>query len=223
MGWQQHISDEWLSILPRPVNLTNESDVANLYALIAWDGYSFVILDTLARCMVGADENSAKDSGVVVHSMTRLLDATPDGRGVVLGVHHAGKDGKTLRGSSAFEGGVDTTYFTDRDEGVITLTREKRKDGPEHDHHLLRIDPITGTESAVISGHREGGQTPRGQALLSTFVQLFGETGASKSELRAASDMSQGTFYRALSDLLKAGEINNIGTAQRPFYKLAGQ
>ena len=89
--------------------------MANLAALIVWGGYSFVILDTLARCMVGADENSAKDCGVVVDAMTRLLGRTPGGRGVILGVHHAGKDGKTLRGSSAFEGAADTVYFTSRD------------------------------------------------------------------------------------------------------------
>src|SRR6202035_2917006 len=57
--------------------------------------YSFVILDTLARCMVGADENSAKDAGIVVDAMTQLLASTPGGRGVILGVHHAGKYAKT--------------------------------------------------------------------------------------------------------------------------------
>jgi hypothetical protein len=45
-------------------------------------------------------------------------------------------------------------YFTDRAAGVFTLEREKRKDGPEVDHHELKIDPISGTGSAVISVHR---------------------------------------------------------------------
>jgi hypothetical protein len=34
------------------------------------------------------------------------------------------------------------------------MTREKRKDGPENDHHLLKLDPIPGTESCVISVSR---------------------------------------------------------------------
>jgi hypothetical protein len=59
-----------------------------------WGGHDFIILDTLARCMVGADEDSAKDCGIVVDALTRLLSHTPGGRGVALGVHHAGKDGK---------------------------------------------------------------------------------------------------------------------------------
>jgi hypothetical protein len=167
-GWRTTIADEWLSILPVPVNLTRLSDVTNLAALISWGGYGFVILDTLARCMVGSDENSAKDCGIVVDSMSKLLGATLNGRGVILGVHHAGKDGTTLRGSSVFEGAADTVYFTDRDEmGWIGLTREKRKDGPEHDHHVLRVTPMPGTDSAVIeAGSRP--DTPRGECKVST-------------------------------------------------------
>lgn len=93
-GWHTKIGDGDLHILPVPVNLTRPLDVANLAALIGWGGYSFVVLDTLARCMVGADENSAKDCGIVIDAMIRLLSHTPGGRGVLLGVHHAGKDGK---------------------------------------------------------------------------------------------------------------------------------
>jgi len=154
-----------------------------------------------------------------VDAMIRLLTHTPGGRGVMLGVHHAGKDGRTLRGSSVFEGAADTVYFSCRDGAVITLDREKRKDGPEFDHHQLIIDPIEGTNSAVISVHRGGGQTDRADRLLSTFVHHFSGTGASKSELRLVADMAQGTFYRALSDLLQSGELVNTGTDKRPFYK----
>jgi hypothetical protein len=154
IGWQTNISDESLSILPFPVNLTNATEVANLRAVIEWGGYGFVILDTLARCMVGADENSAQDGGIVIDAMTRLLASTPGGRGVVLGVHHTGKDGKTLRGSSAFESGADTVYCAARDENLISLTREKRKDGPETDTHLLVFDAMPGTGSGVMSVSR---------------------------------------------------------------------
>lgn len=222
-GWQTKIDDAGLHILPSPVNLTRTPDVLALMALIEDRGYDFVILDTLARCMVGADENSAKDTGVVVDAMTRLLEHTPGGRGVILGVHHAGKDGKTLRGSSAFESGVDCVYFTSRDGDVINLERQKRKDGPEHDAHELRIDPVPGTGSAGISVHRGGGQTQRADKLLTTFVHHFSTTGASKAELRKVADMPDTTFFRAVSDLVKSGDLINEGTDKRPYYRLAPQ
>jgi hypothetical protein len=220
-GWQTEIPDGSLEILPRPVNLTKIVDVMNLAALISWGGYGFVVLDTLARCMVGADENSAKDCGIVVEAMSLLLGSTPGGRGVILGVHHAGKDGKTLRGSSAFEAAADIVYSTARDGGVITLNREKRKDGPEHDRHELKIDPIKGTNSAAISVHRGVDKPERADKLLSTLVHHFATTGASKAELRKVADMPDVTFYRAVSDLLKCGDLINEGTDKRPFYKVA--
>jgi hypothetical protein len=227
VGWQKALSDDSLHILPVPVNLTNAAEINNLCALVSWGGYSLVVLDTLARCMVGADENSAKDCGIVVDSMTRLLASTPSQRGVVLGVHHAGKDGKTLRGSSAFEAAADTVYFTARDGGVITLDREKRKDGPETDSHQLEIDPMPGTSSAVVSRARsvpDGlGTNQFAEQLYSIFVQSFSGTGATKTELRlAAKDagMSTGSFYRALSDLVESKRLLNTGTERLPFYKL---
>jgi hypothetical protein len=223
-GWQTVIADSGeLEILGKPVNLTRPLDVANLADLIGWGGYSFVILDTLARCMVGSDENSAKDCGIVVDAMTRLLGQTPQGRGVILGVHHAGKDGKTFRGSTAFEAGADTVYSSIRDGGVTTLNREKRKDGPEHDRHELKIDPVKGSNSAVISVHRGVDKPERADKLLSIFVHHFSATGASKSELRSVAEMPEATFFRAVSDLLKSGDIVNEGTEKRPFYKVATQ
>ena len=219
-GWQTTISDKDLAVLPMPVNLTRALDVANLSALISWGGYSFVILDTLARCMVGADENSAKDCGIVVDAMTRLLRHTPEGRGVILGVHHAGKDGKTLRGSSAFESGADTVYSTIKDGAVITLNREKRKDGPEYDRHQLKLDPIQGSGSAVLGVDRRVDKPERADRLLSTFIHHFVHTGASKADLRKVAEMPDATFFRAISDLLECGDLINDGTEKRPFYKV---
>jgi hypothetical protein len=227
-GWQTKIDDDTLSILPVPVNLTNATEVANLRALIEWGGYGFVILDTLARCMVGADENSAQDGGIVVDALTRLLASTPGGRGVVLGVHHTGKDGKTLRGSSAFESGADTVYCATRDENLISLIREKRKDGPENDSHLLVFEPMPGSDSGVMNASRgvsQGGETThRAATLRSIMSQSFRLTGASVAQLRqiAVDDgaLTRATFYRAVSDLVESGWLINTGSEKRPFYQV---
>ncbi|ORA21351.1 AAA family ATPase [Mycobacterium aquaticum] len=231
VGWQNMIGDEWLAIMPHPVNLTRSVDVANLIHLIEWGGYGFVILDTLARCMVGADENSAKDCGIVVDALTRLLASTPGGRGVVLGVHHAGKDGKTLRGSSAFESGADTVYFAERDGQLISLTREKRKDGPENDSHLLVFDPMPGTGSGVMSSGQSVISGDPGETRVATLrlimSQHFRLSGATPTQLRQLAvdegPMTRATFYRAISDLLESGWLVNTGTDKRPFYWIASE
>jgi hypothetical protein len=217
-GWDRNIGDESFGVLPRPINLTHPGEITALGDLIEWNGYGLVVIDTLARCMVGADENSAKDCGQVVDALARLRESTPGGRGVILGVHHTGKDGKTFRGSSAFEAGADTVYSVVKDGGLITLDREKRKDGPKHDRHDLKLDLVPGTESGVISVHRQVNRPERADKLLSTFVQHFGSTGASKSDLRAAAGMDPATFFRAVNDLVQCGDLTNTGTDKRPFY-----
>ncbi|OBK91480.1 hypothetical protein A5648_14050 [Mycolicibacter sinensis] len=218
-GWQVQIPDERFHVLPRPVNLTRPLEAAELVTVVADGGYGMVVLDTLARCMVGGDENHARDTGLVIDVMSQLREATPGGLGVVLGVHHTGKDGKTLRGSSSLEAGVDTVYSLTAEGRQITLDREKRKDGPPVDRHVLKIDPVEGTGSAVISLHFGVECSPRNDALYSAFLQHFSTTGATNTELRKVTDLSEGSYYRARDDLLKRGLLVNTGTEKRPFYK----
>jgi predicted ATP-dependent serine protease len=201
-GWKQTIHDGQLDTLPRPVNLTNASDINNLIALIDWNGYGFIILDTLARCMVGADENSAQHCGEVVDTLHRLREHTPGGRGVALGVHHTGKDGKTFRGSSVFEAGADTVYSVSRDGGpAIKLEREKRKDGPPVDVHRLAIDPVEGTGSAVLTVHRGSRTVTTAEQLLSIFTSTFGDIGAYTTQILEVSETGRTQTYHDLSYL----------------------
>lgn len=220
-GWHTTVHDGTLDILPRPVNLTNTAEVRNLAALIDWNGYGFVVVDTLARCMVGADENSAKDCGVVVDALHQLRERTPNGRGTVTGVHHTGKDGKTFRGSTAFEAGADTVYSTTLDGPAVILDREKRKDGPQVDSHRLQLDLVEGTGSGVIGVSRGVRQDDRASNLLSHFESHFHDRGAYATQLLEVTEMPKATFYRALSDLQKRGDVVNEGSDKRPFYRLA--
>jgi len=227
-AWQTAVGDDGFHILPLAVNLSNPVEVGNLCALVTLGGYGMVIIDTLSRCMVGADENSAKDCGQVVDAMTRILACTPDARGVVLGVHHAGKDAKTFRGSSVFEAAADTVYFTARDDDTmaVNLIRQKRKDGPELDAHELAFDGVDGTGSGVLKrshGQSQALGTDSPTAKLSSiWSQHFGTTGATGARLRqiAVDDgsMAKTSFYRALSELVKSGFLVNTGTDKRPFY-----
>jgi hypothetical protein len=215
-GWRREVADDALTVLPVPVNLRDRGAVAELCELAA--GCSLVVIDTLARCLVGADENSAKDMGEAVDALYRLRDATGDG--TVLAVHHTGKDGETTRGSSALEAGVDTVYKTKGDARLIDLSRTKRKDGETDDRLQLSLKATA--ESCVVVSTRGTDMTGAADKLLSVFRTHFADTGASKADLRAVAGMAPATFHRALNDLVSAGFLVNTGTDQRPFYKPAG-
>jgi AAA domain len=228
-AWRNDIDDEALTVLPEPVNLTDPRDLAALVEVVREGGYGLVIIDTAARCMVGADENSARDIGLVVDALNRLRAATPEGRGVALAIHHTGKDGKTLRGSSAFEAGVDTVYQVTEDGGVIVLDRTKRKDGPKDDRHELRLSAWPGTDSCVVEAASHAGVpsdlSGNSESVLAAFNVTFGETGASKAELRdLAMDklgLSRSSAYHAINDLLKLGRLRNARSEANPFLVLS--
>lgn len=214
-GWHQTIPDEALTVLPEPVNLLDSAAVTELCGLAA--GKSLVILDTLARCLVGADENSAKDIGIAVDALYRIRNAT--GSGTVAVAHHTGKDRSTVRGSSALEAGVDTVYLTEGDARLMKMTRTKRKDGPRQDTLQVSLSPVL--SSGVIVSTLGVDIRPTARELMSTFMSTFSATGATKADLRNASGMAPATFARAVNDLLKSGAIVNHGTELRPFYKIA--
>jgi hypothetical protein len=85
-----------------------------------------LVLDTLHNATAGADENSAKDAGLVQASMRKLRDTL--GCTNVL-VHHAGKNGANERGSSAIRASADTVLRATKVGNSYTLACEKLKDG----------------------------------------------------------------------------------------------
>lgn len=205
---RQPIPPERLFFVPTAVNLMKEGEVAELCELA--QGMDLVIIDTLARCLVGADENSAKDIGLAVNALYQLRDATGDGS--VLGLHHTGKDRTTIRGSSALEAGVDVVYKTEGDARNLRLYRTKRKDGPTDDVLQLQLNMVPGTDSAVLSMLAgELGNSPSSAALLQHMISHYSELGATKSDLVETSGMSKSAVYRAVNDLLKTGDLVTDG------------
>jgi RecA-family ATPase len=86
------------------------------------------VVDTLARSMVGGDENSAKDMGVVIDAcedVRRDTGATP------LVLHHSGNEKGKPRGSTALHGAEDTLIAVTLDEALrrVEMRVEKMKDG----------------------------------------------------------------------------------------------
>ena len=87
-----------------------------------------LVIDTLHTATAGADENSAKDMGIVLNLAKR---ATKELGCAVILVHHTGKNGETERGSSALRGAMDTMIHIAKlsDNGTkAKMTCAKSKD-----------------------------------------------------------------------------------------------
>jgi hypothetical protein len=214
------IPDDQLGFVSKPINLLDAGAVEQLCEVA--EGRLLVVIDTLARCMPGAEENSAKDMGIAVDALYRIRDATVDGTVVV--AHHTGKDRSTVRGSSALEAGVDTVYTTEGESKLMKMTRTKRKDGPRDDALELALSPVL--DSGVIVSAIASDMNNKARELLSIFMSAFKTTGATKAELRrVATDAGFGssTFHRSLNQLVNARHLVDNGKQGRPHYVLPAE
>lgn len=103
------------------------------------EGPRAIVLDTLARCMGEADENSARDMGRFVN---RCAAIERHFGCVVVVVHHVGKDPtRGGRGSNALNGAADVTFMVDKAETYSTVRIEEMKDGREGQEWRFRLVP----------------------------------------------------------------------------------
>ncbi|WP_171858538.1 helicase RepA family protein [Citrobacter freundii] len=99
-----------------------------------------VVIDTLARCFGGNDENDARDMGAFIEGCDVIKQKTG---ATVLVVHHSGKDeAKGARGSSSFRAALDAEFNVKREgEGkalILSCTKMKDAEEPERKAYDLR-------------------------------------------------------------------------------------
>jgi hypothetical protein len=177
-----------------------------------------VIIDTLARTMIGGDENTQRDMGLFVASCDRIRLATD---GTVLVVHHTGRNGSHERGSTVLRGAADQVISIENDDSLIRLACEKSKDSAGFPQRGLRLvtvetgrtleDGTPETSCVVLPSDMvlmAGTLTKNGRNLLETLgLEVFQTAGARASVLIETTGMKSTTFYRVASQLVKDGLV----------------
>lgn len=172
-----------------------------------------IVFDTLARCVVGADENSAKDMGEIVASVDLIREQT--GAAVLL-VHHAtkSKEGPVVeRGSSAISGAADVIVSLTENFDVIRLTCEKQKDDELFDPislSLRQIDIGGDASSCVVDLAPERGSkaawTTGHETVLNTLRSFPNMTSTTKA-LVTKTGLPSRSFHRTMNDLVDWGKV----------------
>lgn len=189
-----------------------------------------IVIDTLARCLLGGDENSSKDMGLFIEScaiMQREL------KSAVLVVHHTGKKGASERGSSALRAGCDSMIELKNDDEVITLVSSKSKDArPFEKRHLQRLEIKLDegrTSCVVVPSTRridikDGNLTPTQRSVLETLnLETFVAAGAKSTAIRDVIEIAPSTLYSTLSNLLKAKYIRQAKKGDPYFITATGK
>ena len=173
-----------------------------------------IVIDTLARCTVGAEENSAKDMGEVVYSLDRMresLDAT------VLLVHHQGHEGKHARGSSALPGAIDSSFrlYEPNNSNSPKLECTKQKEAKEADDFNLSLTGSLDSLVVVVQGTSprsiETGGLNENQSTALFVLAQTGSEGLRHGEWESVSGLASSTFARARTRLVKGGYVTKEG------------
>src|SRR5688500_6234861 len=144
LAWKQH--HRISKALPfygwdQPINLLDALQVDQFIAAVTAVKPALVVIDTLSRCMVGANENSVEVMTEAVAACDRIRTRLGT---TLLILHHMNKSGESDRGSTAMPGALDTQLFLRfktrkmkngegesspvRVAGRIYLTTKKQKD-----------------------------------------------------------------------------------------------
>lgn len=160
-AWEQEknvaLKDKPLFLSTNSIGLPDDENLKNLIkdidTLVDSTGHKpkLIILDTLARCLIG-DENFAKDIGGFVQA----LDTIRQKYGCcVLTVHHTGhNEANRARGSSALKAAMDTELSLKATNGTIELsvTKQKNHESSEPLHFKLQqVDLGNDLNSAVLA------------------------------------------------------------------------
>jgi 5S rRNA maturation endonuclease (ribonuclease M5) len=149
-SWDAHngvnSDDAPMFLINTAIKFREEDDVTKLLATIDKVAenedvkFGLVIVDTVARALLGGDENSATDMGLFVEACDAIKAHTG---GAVMGVHHAGKDAtRGMRGSTALLGGVETSLMVSKSEEYVILRTEKQKDAEPMGDVVMKLTPI---------------------------------------------------------------------------------
>jgi RecA-family ATPase len=126
------ITEEHILYFGEGVNLREIDTIEKLIASLeaAECRPVLIVFDTLARSILGADENSAQDMSKIIGAIDRLRRAT---EATVLVVHHTGKGGESERGSSALRGAADVMIKCSVDLGgeSVLLKCDKMKEAEQ--------------------------------------------------------------------------------------------
>lgn len=185
-------------VLKQPVAIHDSAVQSRLLASFRekkLGGIALIIVDTLARCCGGLEENSARDMGRFLAALEKISQATG---AAILVVHHDSKKGE-YRGSSALAAGVDTHLGVIAENGAARVVLEVLK---QKDDEPIR--PLAFQRRVVNLQDKDG-------LPLSSFVY---ELDTAPRGLLQQLSSSEKIVAQALMDITSENVYGGAGTAE---------
>jgi hypothetical protein len=211
----------WLTVAPDLFDAAG-NDTREVTDIATELGCGLVVVDTLARCMPGGEENSSRDMGVVIGHFDHIKEVAG---AAVMAVHHTGKDqARGMRGSNSLQGAVDMSLEVIGDKHAVNARTVDGKNAesdkawwwkPEREEPSLVLKPTQGLDS---SGEVRDVNILRQLQLIDT-----GGGVPTNTWLDAVTDREicgKTLFHERLKALQDDGLVENGGSSSRPKWSL---
>lgn len=222
-AWERHTSIRMgdVTFLPIAVQLLHGTDLRALELLVQEMRPALIVIDTQARCTVGANENDNGEMGEVVAAADQLRAASG---ACVLLIHHSGRNGENMRGASAFDGAATSIIKVTKNEEYVEVQCDKQKDVEDFDAVFLKMQPVL--ESCVLinrtaSPAEENQLSKTEQRILDVMHDVFSTEAVSRARLVDISELASSTVYRAVAKLERLGYLVKTGSETRPSWRLS--
>jgi hypothetical protein len=150
-----------LAVLPEAPRL-NDAGVRRDLLAIAPD-FQIIVIDTLARCTPGVDENTSKEMGVIVEVLAEMA-----GHALVVVVHHGRKNGPGMRGSSVLLAAADTVLEARRVGRAVSIGPTDQRSLPTLDVRIVRGIAEPGVLVPAVAGELD--DEPDGAEVVALLV-----------------------------------------------------
>jgi hypothetical protein len=200
---------------------------------------ALVVVDTVARSMVNANEDSAQDMGSFVDAVDRIRREL--GGATMLAIHHDTKTKNIIRGSGALPAAADTVIQVAKDgRGTVSLVCRKQKDSDPFKAILLTLTPVTLPDGQMSCVLRDGAAGPQAtttsatndnKGLTRTDVGLLRilvglgsgpiKSGTWRKKAVPELDISDSTFYDRVNGLVNSGFVDK--SESKPTYQITAK
>jgi hypothetical protein len=192
-------------VFPEAVNFFSDETTSLVAAIDRLETPpTLIVVDTMARCMVGGDENSARDVGLFIDGVDRVRNRY---EAACLVLHHTGKSGELERGSSALRGASDTMILLKPEDGGLKLTCSKQKEKAEFDPWYLHLAE-TGESVSIGLGTNSDQVSAQETQILEDVSASFETNWTSATKIIEVTEVPRSSVYRSLNSLVQRGFID---------------
>lgn len=209
-AWCEHYKQPpgQLYFICEEINLLDSAQIQSLIRTIAPLAPALTVFDTLARCIPGGDENSAKDMGRAVRNSAVIQRQV---QCAITWIHHTNRADRGERGSGAIRGAADAMIeITANGDSVIRVNCSKLKDDEPWAGEELRFYPV-GASGILLPCNEDERKLSASELQILEFLALevFETSGAKALQIVNAVNIPERKVYHMLSHLKRELHISH--------------